>query len=720
MMDLRLLGTTCLDGALDADALLGRPRDLAVLAYLAAARPSGFHTRDALLALLWPESDERHARNALNQALHRLRRSLGDALVSRGTHQVGLDIARVASDVDRFRAAIAANRPEAALEEYQGDLLCGFHLSDAPAFEQWLEQERSWLRRSAQDAARARRDEAASVGEREAALRCARRAAELSRDEGDVLRLAEVQAQAGDRLAALRTCEEFRRWLRDELELEPSAAFRAATQVLRADRGASPRGAILRVRAATGAPAPAPGAVERWRRVLVVGVPLALLAIGAVWAAVRFPRVTAAEPLLTSSADAADFYARGREYWRLGIDADRGTNWELAVEMFDSAVARDPEFAAAHGELAMAHLRLFHWGFDRSAARQELAERAIGRALALDPDLPEARIALGYYHLWSERDYERAVEAGTRALEARPEHPDALALIVAATRRLGKIADAVDPLRELVTIQARTYFWRWELASTFVGLRRYKDARDELDRAVALFPAEPGFYFLGWQVALLESGDVRAAARELARAATRLPPDHLWPLEFGLDWLSRDYPAALRVLERVRPTTFRTQNGEFPAELMYGLVHRLAGDSAEARRFYRAAQPALQQKIALRPDEMWYHLWLAIGLAGGGDPEGALHEARRSEELAAAAPDLWENPFFEQGLLHVYIMNGDRETAVTMVESLLRSHHYLAISVPWLRIDPRFDPLRTHPRFQRIVGENQSRPGRGGKARPLR
>src|SRR3989449_6648564 len=64
---------------------LGQPRRFALLASLAAATPPGFHRRDSLLALFWPELDQEHARTALRQALRVLRAALGaGAVVSRG------------------------------------------------------------------------------------------------------------------------------------------------------------------------------------------------------------------------------------------------------------------------------------------------------------------------------------------------------------------------------------------------------------------------------------------------------------------------------------------------------------------------------------------------------------------------------------------------------------------------------------------------------------
>jgi len=75
----------------EIETVLRRPKLLALLGYLAAARPTGFHRRDTLVALLWPELDNAHARNSLRQAVHALRAALGpDAVVARGEEEVGI------------------------------------------------------------------------------------------------------------------------------------------------------------------------------------------------------------------------------------------------------------------------------------------------------------------------------------------------------------------------------------------------------------------------------------------------------------------------------------------------------------------------------------------------------------------------------------------------------------------------------------------------------
>ena len=140
---LNLLGV----GGHELKSVLAQPKRVALLAYLAAATPKRLHRRDSLVALFWPELDQEHARAALRQALHGLRHALGEGvLVSRGDEDIGLDHEQIRCDVVEFERAAEAGRLADALDLYRGDLLEGFFIRGAPAFEQWLEDERVRLK----------------------------------------------------------------------------------------------------------------------------------------------------------------------------------------------------------------------------------------------------------------------------------------------------------------------------------------------------------------------------------------------------------------------------------------------------------------------------------------------------------------------------------------------------------------------------------------------
>jgi DNA-binding SARP family transcriptional activator/TolB-like protein len=160
----------------------------------------------------------------LRQALYYLRQSLGEGvLVGRGEEEIGLDGERFWSDIGAFDDALKQGDAEQALELYRGELLAGFFVSGAPAFEQWLAERREELRRRACVAACELADRAGSDGNAAAAGHWARRATGLAPfDEGVVTQAIALLDRMGDRSGAVRLYEAFARRLEEELELQPS------------------------------------------------------------------------------------------------------------------------------------------------------------------------------------------------------------------------------------------------------------------------------------------------------------------------------------------------------------------------------------------------------------------------------------------------------------------------------------------------------------------
>jgi serine/threonine-protein kinase len=259
--EIRLLGgLSLLTTGRETSGILAQPKRLALLAYLAAAGSRGFHRRDSLLTLFWPEADQEHARTSLRKALHVLRQELGPELIqSRGDEEVGLAPDRCWCDAVAFEQALEAGRCEEALDLYRGDLLAGFHLSDTPEFERWMEETRARLR---DRAAQAAWTVAAGVAETHLsdAVRWARRATALSPyDEAGVRRLVTLLDRAGDRAGAVLAYEDFARRLSTDLELDPSPETVALVEAIRSRNGAAaPSGSPSRRSNGTNPPAAPP------------------------------------------------------------------------------------------------------------------------------------------------------------------------------------------------------------------------------------------------------------------------------------------------------------------------------------------------------------------------------------------------------------------------------------------------------------------------------
>lgn len=144
----RVLGplTVFRDGDSAATSRVTQPRQLALLTYLLLARPRGLQARDTIVAMLWPEHDEARARQALRNSLHGLRRLLGtDVIRSAGDHLVGVHASRFDCDALELEAGLKSGAASLDGDGVQVEPFAGFHVARAPAFDAWLDSERSRL-----------------------------------------------------------------------------------------------------------------------------------------------------------------------------------------------------------------------------------------------------------------------------------------------------------------------------------------------------------------------------------------------------------------------------------------------------------------------------------------------------------------------------------------------------------------------------------------------
>ena len=209
---------------------------LALLAYLALALPRGFHRRDTLLALFWPELSGEDARRALRQALHHLRRAVGvGSIDARPDDQVRLRDGALWCDALAFEDASAAGRPGEALAFYRNAFLAGVHVPEVSGeLEQWIAHTRERLHLAAGRAAAALSLQAEQAGDLGRAVEAARAAHDLHpEDEPCVRRLMQLLDRRADRPQALQVYERLVRRLASEYQTTPSAETAALARSLR-------------------------------------------------------------------------------------------------------------------------------------------------------------------------------------------------------------------------------------------------------------------------------------------------------------------------------------------------------------------------------------------------------------------------------------------------------------------------------------------------------
>ncbi len=135
--------------------------------------------------------------------------------------------------------------------------------------------------------------------------------------------------------------------------------------------------------------------------------------------------------------------------------------------------------------------------------------------------------------------------------------------------------------------------------------------------------------------------------------------------------------------------------------LLAARTHRLRGESELAHASYDSARAILERELDARPDDDRIHSALGIAYAGLGRKDEAIREGKRGVELYPVSKDAMIGPFRVADLAEIYTMVGEYDAALDEIEYLLSIPSEM--SVPLLRLDPIWDPLRDHPRFQDLL-----------------
>jgi len=184
----------------------------------------------------------------------------------------------------------------------------------------------------------------------------------------------------------------------------------------------------------------------------------------------------------TRNLEAYDLYLQGR--YQL---AQRGLGLARSLELFEQAIALDPDFALAHAGLAEAYTVVAQYGLVPTALVGPRAATAAERALALGPELAEAHCARGALSMVCEWDWDRSRTALHHSVELAPTYVTArlwlaFYLVFVEGRFDAGIAQAeraveLDPLSPLAALQ---------LGMTLLGTGRYELSVALLERARGL------------------------------------------------------------------------------------------------------------------------------------------------------------------------------------------------------------------------------------------
>jgi TolB-like protein/DNA-binding SARP family transcriptional activator/Flp pilus assembly protein TadD len=399
----------------------------------------------------------------------------------------------------------------------------------------------------------------------------------------------------------------------------------------------------------------------------------------------------------TDNLEAYEYYLRGNDYERRGHE-ERSVR--TALRMYEKAIELDARFALAHARLSQLHSRMYWFYYDRMDDRRARAKRAADSAFALAPGLPEAHAALGAYYM-GEREYEPALREFAIAASKRPGIGGPLVRAVIRTRQ-GKLREALEEFDQAWQLDPASSIVASNYAHTYDLLRDFDSAEALQARAIALAPDRAYPYFWkAWLYMRWDGGTKRArAVLNEARAVGIADEPRLRFAQVCLELLDRNYEEAIGQISST-PVIIEDQFRVIPKAQLLAEVYAQLQRHDLARAYYDSARTLISAKVQERPQDARLHSALGIADAGVGRKQEAIAAGMRAVELLPISRDLFAGQYHVLDLARIYTMVGEHDAAIERLEYLLSIPGHLTVA--WLRIDPAWDPLRKHPRFQKLV-----------------
>ncbi len=404
----------------------------------------------------------------------------------------------------------------------------------------------------------------------------------------------------------------------------------------------------------------------------------------------------------TENMTAYDFYLRGNSYYNRSWERN---DVDSALVMYQRATEQDPKFALAWAQLGKAHAWKHRLGFDETPERLAMSREAIGKAVALGPNLPETHIAQGLYYYWGEWKFEQAIDELTKARAIQPSNAWVHLQMGNIRRRQGQWLPAVQEYERAGEFDPRFHIIWFNIGHLRQHIRQYDQAEPYLERALVLQPAFLDAHLVRIGLVIGKTGDM-VKARQLFDSAVKLIPPERWRL-LGGHWITGQMqllvPSATERLSMIKAGRFGLDSSIAWLARAEALGELGAKDAAKATT--DSAVRSLERDFARTPKVPAISAALGIAYAMQGRKVEALAAAKRAESLMSDALD---GPTWIANEARVQLMVGNRKEAMDAIELLLKIPS--GVSAARLKVDPAWASLRGDPRFAQLIARGSPPP----------
>jgi len=383
------------------------------------------------------------------------------------------------------------------------------------------------------------------------------------------------------------------------------------------------------------------------------------------------------------------------------------TRLKQSEQLYQRAIELDPNFALALARYS----QLESWmvrTHDASSDHREKARTLAERALQLQPELPEARLALGFSHYYGDNNYEAALKEFEIAKRGLPNEPEVYLAIGAIQRRQGKWAESTANLEKAARLNPKDTWPLHNLALNYQMQRDFDAANKTVDRALQINPQAIGLWEIKVKLAIAEKGDFSVYEQAMEKGKSFAVSDEqrlqLIGNEANLLLLQRKYDQLLQLGEKFPDDSFAAAPGSLAMKYFaIGIAQKGLGDDTAARTALVKAKNILEAQLKQKPDDADLHVGFAKILAWLGEKDAAIAEAQRAVDLRPESKDAFQGPEITEQVAQVYTILGDNARAIELLDTLLSRPSEVTLHA--LKVNPAWDPLRNDAGFQALFAK---------------
>ena len=372
--------------------------------------------------------------------------------------------------------------------------------------------------------------------------------------------------------------------------------------------------------------------------------------------------------------------------------------------MYEKAIELDSDFAKAFVRLSNCYLQLNWFYYDKSTDRLTKSKEAIDAAFKIDPELPDAYLALGNYYYLGFLDYTKALEKLGVAEKKLMNNTECIFLKANIYRRAGKWSLAKEYYLKAYKLDPGSPPIIHSLAVTFTLLGEYKEAEKYFKEAISLNPTfieaiwQKSFMYLKWKGNTLDS---RATIEEAYKINEDISDPRIFEQNALLDIFDGHYQKALTELSLKDYDIIDSQFYINLKSLLYAKIYSLMNIPEKEFAYSDYARITLESKILKSPDDSRLYSAVGIAYAGLGLKEKAIKAGKRAVDMMPINKEAFRGVFRVEDLARIYVMVGEYDAALEQIKILLSIPSRLSVEL--LQLDPGWKPLWNLPEFKKIV-----------------